>query len=334
MKLSLWMVVGLVALMGLSLLAAVEPAYAHEGLNRGQNPLTAWNANPTTTLLLLAVAYLYVTGLQRWHNPSYHIGFWQKLSFFLGLFAIFLALQSPIDPLADHLFSIHQVQHILLRMIAPILILLGLPLTPILRGLPPWMLQGVVRPVVRSANVRSVYSVLTRPALVVLLFMGSLFFWQIPVLHNLALRNGEVHEVMHFSMLVTGLRFWWLFIDPRPGRVRLHYGLRVLILGLIVLPNTLLGALITFSRGLLYDAYAEVEQPFNLSLMMDQQLGGLVLWLPGDMMSIIAAGIVMLMWYQHERARDQADAALYEGGKRTYGAVEPAAGQYPPEALQ
>ena len=179
-------------------------------------PADRWNTSPIPTLLLLVAAYLYLTGMERWHNPSHHIGFWQKVSFFSGLFAIFLALQSPIDPLADHLFSIHQVQHMLLRMIAPILILLGLPLTPILRGMPPWMLQGVVRPIVRSATVRSVYHILTHPALVILLFMGTLFLWQTPSLHNLALRNSEVHEVMHFSMLVTGLRFWWLFIDPRP----------------------------------------------------------------------------------------------------------------------
>jgi putative membrane protein len=316
MKPGLWIMVGgLALLVSLPLLVGVEPAYAHEGLNQGQNPLTAWNTNPIPTLLLLVAAYLYITGMERWHNPSYHIGFWQKVSFFSGLFAIFLALQSPIDPLADHLFSIHQMQHMLLRMIAPILILLGLPLTPILRGMPPWMLQGVVRPIVRSANVRGVYRVLSHPALVILLFMGTLFLWQTPFLHNLALRNSEVHEVMHFSMLVTGLRFWWLFIGPRPGRVRLHYGLRMLCLGLIVIPNTLLGAVITFNGSLLYEAYAEVEQPFNLSLMTDQQLGGLLLWLPGDMMSIIAAGILMVMWYQHEEAKDQLDVASGEGGK-------------------
>jgi putative membrane protein len=305
MKSGLWIVGGLAALVGLPLLIGPESAYAHEGLNKGQNPLTAWNTSPIPTLLLLVVAYLYLTGMERWHNPSYHIGFWQKMSFFSGLFAIFLALQSPIDPLADHLFSIHQVQHMLLRMIAPILILLGLPLTPILRGMPPWMLQGVVRPIVRSVTVRGVYHILTQPALVILLFMGTLFLWQTPFLHNLALRDNEVHEVMHFSMLVTGLRFWWLFIDPRPGRARLHYGLRMLFLGLIIIPNTVLGAVITFSGSLLYEAYAEVEQPFNLSLMTDQELGGLLLWLPNDMMSIIAAGILVVMWYQHEEVGEE-----------------------------
>jgi putative membrane protein len=315
MKSGLWIVGGLAALVGLPLLIGPESAYAHEGLNKGQNPLTAWNTSPIPTLLLLVVAYLYLTGMERWHNPSYHIGFWQKVSFFSGLVAIFLALQSPIDPLADHLFSIHQVQHMLLRMIAPILILLGLPLTPILRGMPPWMLQGVVRPIVRSTTVRAVYHILTHPALVILLFMGTLFLWQTPSLHNLALRNNEVHEVMHFSMLLTGLRFWWLFIDPRPGRARLHYGLRMLFLGLVVIPNTVLGAAITFNSSLIYQAYAEVEQPFNLSLMNDQQLGGLLLWVLGDMMSIIAAGILMVMWYQHEEAQDQLDVASDKGGR-------------------
>src|SRR5918992_5956661 len=114
MKPNLWVLGSLAILVGLPLLAGPEPAYAHEGLNRGQNPLTAWNTSPIPTLLLLAVAYLYITGMERWHNPSYHIGFWQKVSFFSGLFAIFLALQSPIDALADHLFSFHQVQHMLL----------------------------------------------------------------------------------------------------------------------------------------------------------------------------------------------------------------------------
>jgi cytochrome c oxidase assembly factor CtaG len=82
---------------------------------------------------------------------------------------------------------------------------------------------------------------------------------------------------------------------------------------------------------LLYEAYAEVEQPFNLSLMTDQQFGGLILWLPGDMMSIIAAGIVMVLWWQHEEARDRADVALYEAGKSRYGGQELAAEQYAPE---
>jgi putative membrane protein len=109
---------------------------------------------------------------------------------------------------------------------------------------------------------------------------------------------------MHITMLASGFLFWWLIVDPKPHRSRLHYGLRVLYVGLIVLPNTILGAAITFSGSLIYTAYAEVRQPFGLDLMTDQQLGGLMLWVPGDMMSIVAAGVVMVMWYQREEGEN------------------------------
>jgi len=80
----------------------------------------------------------------------------------------------------------------------------------------------------------------------------------------------------------------------------------VLYLGLIVLPNTILGAVITFSKGIIYTGYEDVYQPFDMSLLTDQQLGGLLLWVPGDMMSILVAGIVMIMWYEREEGADQA----------------------------
>ena len=105
---------------------------------------------------------------------------------------------------------------------------------------------------------------------------------------------------MHVTMLGSGFLFYWLVIDPKPHRSRLHYGLRVLYLGLIIIPNTFLGAAITFARQILYSGYADVEQPFNVSLLTDQQLGGMLLWVPGDMMSILAAGVVMIMWYEKE----------------------------------
>ena len=281
-------------------LAGTPTAYAHEGIEAGQNPWTAWNPNPLPTLFLLFAAYLYVTGLGRWERPSHPVNLWQRVSFFAGLLAIFLALQSPLDALAEHMLSFHQVQHFLLRMVGPLLVLLGAPLTPMLRGLPPWALLGVVKPVVRNPWARWAYYRITNPVLTTFLFLSILYLWQVPGPHNLALRNTLVHEFMHVTMLGSGLLFYWLVVDPKPHRSRLHYGLRVLYLGLIIIPNTFLGAAITFSGDLLYSGYAAVEQPYNISLMTDQQLGGLLLWVPGDMMSILAAGVVMVMWYEKE----------------------------------
>ena len=280
----------------------VPAAYAHNGIENGQNPFTAWNWNPLTTLLLLMVAYVYLNGLSNWTRPSHPISRWQRVSFFSGLFVIFIALQSPLDNLSEHMLSFHQLQHFMLRMLAPLLILLGAPLTPMLRGLPPWMLRGVVRPVVRNDLARVAYDKLTNPVISTLIFMGTLYLWQIPGGFNLALRNEFVHALMHMTMMSSGFIFYWAVIDPAPRRSRVHYGLRVLYLGLIVLPNTILGAVITFSKSLVYTGYADVYRPFDMSLMTDQQIGGLLLWVPGDMMSVLAAGIVMIMWYQREEA--------------------------------
>jgi putative membrane protein len=295
-------------------LADASTAAAHGGVAPGQNLWTAWNPDPLPAFGVFLAAYLYVTGLGSWNHPSHPVNNWQRASFFAGLLAIFIALQSPVDALADHLFSVHQVQHALLRMIGPMLILLGAPLTPTLRGLPPWALRGVVRPAVGNPRVRRGYQLLTNPVVTTTLYLGTLYLFQVPGPHNLALRNDAFHQVMHLAMFFTGMLFWWVVIDPKPHRSRLHHGLRILYLGLGVIPNTLLGAGITFNGNLLYAGYAEVERVSSMSLLMDQQLGGLVLWVVGDMMNMVAAGIVMIMWYQREMEQDRRQAALDQRG--------------------
>ena len=288
-------------------LAATGVASAHQGIPPGQAPLTAWGiaTNPIPSLFLLGALYLYINGLSNWPNPSHHISAWQKASFVAGIFVLFAALQSPIEPLAEHYFSIHQAQHLMVRMIGPLLILLGAPLTPMLRGMPVWLRRGVVRRIVRRRVAHWLYGKITSPVFTILAFLGLLFFWQIPGPHDLAVQNDLIHEVMHATMLTSGFLFWWVVIDPKPRQSRLHYGLRILYLGLIVLPNTLLGAAITFQEGLIYSAYQALPQPWEgMTHITDQQLGGLMLWVPGDMMSVISAGIVMMMWYNREMAEN------------------------------
>ena len=311
-RLFLWTLAAFAFVAAWQALVNVPTALAHGGVDPGDNLWLAWNTeNPLPTLFLFAAAYLYVNGLGKLERPSHPLNLWHKVSFFSGLLVLFLALQSPIDPLAEHYFYVHQVQHIMLRMIGPMLVLLGAPLTPMLRGLPLWLLQGGVRTMVRQRWVRLAYGKLTNPAVAVGIFLGVLYLWQAPLLHDTAVRNDYVHELMHFTMLFSGFVFWWLVIDPKPHRSRMHYGLRVLYLGLIVLPNTVLGAAITFS-GVLYQSYGEFPQPYYLDPIVDQQLGGLILWVVGDMMSIVAAGIVMIMWYQREQEKDRLEALQRE----------------------
>ena len=301
-----WWAAGLLGGLG-AFLALTGLASAHQGIPPGQTPLTAWGitTNPLPSLLLLGALYLYVNGLNNWPNPSHRVNRWQRASFIAGIAVLFAALQSPMEPLAEHYFSIHQAQHLLVRMVGPLLILLGAPLTPMLRGMPIWMRQGMIRPIVRRRAARWVYGRITNPVFTILAFLGLLFFWQIPGPHDMAVHNDYIHEVMHGTMLASGFLFWWVIIDPKPRQSRLHYGLRILYLGLIVLPNTLLGAAITFQEGIIYAAYQELPRPWEgMTHITDQRLGGLMLWVPGDMMCVISAGIVMMMWYSREMAEN------------------------------
>ena len=303
--------VSVVALAGIpALLLCAPPVFANGRTTPGQSFLTMWTWDPLVIIGTLLVGGLYLTGLNRWTRPSHPVNSWQRASFFAGLAVFFLALQSPIDILAEHHFFMHQLQHLLLRMVGPVLLLLGAPLTPMLRGLPIWARQGVVRPIVRNPTTRRVYDFLTNPVVAPVLFLGTMYLWQVPTLHNLSLKNGLVHDGMHATLLFTGILFWWLMIDPKPHRSRIHYGLRMLILGLIVIPNTLLGALITFSGGVIYSAYEEADAIFSMSLLTDQQIGGIIIWIPGDMMSFIAAGIAMAVWFQQEEEKQPQPLAL------------------------
>ena len=281
----------------------VSPAHAHGGVESGQSVATAWSWDPTVPLGILLAGALYVAGLRNWKNPSHPVNAWQRVSFFAGLGVIFLALQSPLDPLSDHLFLMHQIQHLLLRMVGPPLILLGAPLTPLLRGLPAAARQRVVRPLAGTPVIRRLYTFLTNPIVAALLFLGTLFFWQGQGTHNLSLRNDGVHYLMHLTMLFTGLLFWWVIIDLKPHRSRMPYVARALYLGFQIFPNTLLGAIVTFSPGMLYSAYGEVERLWGISLMADQAIGGTILWIPGDMMFLIAAALMVGLWFQQEEEK-------------------------------
>ena len=234
-----WAAAGAIGAVAALALGGINLASAHQGIPPGQTAATAWGftTNPVPSLILLAALYLYVNGLNNWPNRTHPITRWQQASFYAGILVLFVALQSPVEPLAEHYFAIHQVQHLLVRMVGPLLILLGAPLTPILRGMPTWLRQEVVRRIVRLRFARWVYGKITNPILTTVMFLGLLYFWQVPGPHDLAVRNGWIHVLMHATMLTSGFLFWWIVIDPKPHRSRLHHGLRILYLGLIVLPQ-------------------------------------------------------------------------------------------------
>ncbi|MBI4219478.1 MAG: cytochrome c oxidase assembly protein [Chloroflexi bacterium] len=302
-------------------LAAV-PAHAGPHATTG-NPWLMWTFDPIGILGPLVFSYLYFNGLRKWPYGSHPVRTWQRVSFALGQLLLFVSLVSPIDPLADQYFFMHQIQHLLLRVAAPVLILLGAPLTPVLRGLPEGALQEIVKPVAGSKRMRRFYRLITHPLVALGFFIGALWVWQAEPLQNLVVRNTGVHLLMHFTMFSSAMLYWWLVIDPMPHRSRVHYGLRVLYVAITIVPNTVLGAMLVFAKVPLYAAYGEAGHIWPVSALNDQVIGGLILWLPPEMMSVTVAGIIFVMWFMHEErqssARAAAEFARRRAAMRTHG---------------
>ena len=266
-------------------------------------PFPFYYVNIVPLVLCVGLIWFYNKGIKNNPNPSYKISRWRKISFHLSIVALFLSLEPPIDLYADDSFIIHQIQHALIRMIFPPLFLLGNPVTPLLRGVPNWAFNKIFNPIMNSRGVNAYYNFITKPLVTVILYMLILYVWQVSFIHNLSVENIYVHQIMHITMIVSSLLFWWLMIDSHPHQSRLHYGLRILFLGLLIFPNTFLGSLITFSGTAFYTAYDPLNSPIPVSLITDQRIGGLILWMSGDMMNVIAAAVIMGVWYNKEEGK-------------------------------
>jgi len=206
-----------------------------------------------------------------------------------GLLTISLALLSPIDVLADLLFLMHMIQHILLMMIAPPLILLGLP-APLLR----WLLLEL--------KLRTILNWLTYPLTAYALFILNFLMWHIPALYEAALRNQIIHDLEHALFFYTALFFWWRIIDPTNGWFPLWNWppAKWVFLLIAAPPNYILGSILWASSSVWYTFYAEVPRLWDLSALWDQRYGGMLMWLQG-WMYVMASMIVFFIWYDPQK---------------------------------
>lgn len=257
-----------------------------------------WDASPVIVGGCVLVLWIYGRGFWRRRRRGESTSLWRAVSFSIGVLLTYIILQSPVDALSDHIFWIHRVQHVALHHWIPMLLALAAPIPELLRGLPAWGRRYLLKPVLRNRGVRAAYAFIQHPVVAPLLFVGLIYFWLTPSLFQAATVNETLHKIMHFSMLIDGIPFWWLMLDPKPGRVA--YLKRVVILWAIMLPQMLVGAYITFTSRVLYPLYATLDQGWVSSYLVDQHLGGLVVWIPASMMSVVAMLIVFGQWMRWE----------------------------------
>ncbi len=272
--------------------------------------LLDWSLDPLPLIgcLVAAGAYLWAERqTDRVHGET-PVPRHRRWLFMGGLLAILLALVSPIDAYEGQLFSIHMVQHMLLELVAAPLIVMAAPITLALRVASPRG-RGWILAVLHSHVLRW----LAFPLTAWLLFAAVNWGWHFSSLYDVALENDLVHYVEHLTMLGAGLLFWWPAISPDPMPWRMPHPVRLLYLFLALPQNSFLGVALLSSESVLYSHYLTTVRDWGPDPLADQQLGGTLMWVMGDMVFLAATLGVVWAWMRFEDARTaRLDARLDE----------------------
>ena len=218
-----------------------------------------------------------------------------------------VALVSPLDQLANDLFAFHMVQHLLLGLVGAPLVLLGAPMIPVLRGIPRPFRKSAVAPLLRHLWVRRSLKTLSHPFIAWTAYVATVLAWHMPPAFDLALRNEIVHDLEHLNWSLAGILFWWNVIDPVPLQSNLSPLGRVPYVFLTTVPNFILGAFITFAPAAWYEHYLEQPLLFGLTAHADQQIAGVIMWVPGALILLgaLLAVLVLVVTTEERRQREQ-----------------------------
>lgn len=281
-----------------------------------QAVLISWSWRLEIILILVFAGILYFIGWwrlrQRSQRRPHRAGQpwplsvrWRLVSYLAGLVVMAVALMSPVDVLGGQLFFMHMIQHLLLIMIAPPLLLIANPMATMLWGLPTrarrWVGGGLSRALHRESPFRHGLRIITTPGVIWLAWVITLVGWHDPNMYNWTLRNDLVHDIEHLSFFLISMASWWRTTAAAP-RIHGQLGLmgRIILVMALVPPNMLTGVAIAFAESPIYTYYVDVPRLWNISVMTDQRIGGILMWIPGSMMYIIAALILIAQYLGQE----------------------------------
>jgi cytochrome c oxidase assembly factor CtaG/ferredoxin len=256
---------------------------------------SSWAFPFWATLGLLVGALLYLRGWRkiRRSRPKLFPS-WRAWCYLGGLFALWIAIASPLDTLDGLLLVAHMTQHLILMSVVPPLLLLGAPVVPLLRGLPRSAVRDVLGPFLSSPVLHRVARLVTAPAFAFLAMNVAYLAWHMPPAYELALRSPGWHEVEHACFLSTSLLFWFPVIQPWPSVGR---GSRWAILPYLVgadLVNTGLAAFLTFSGRVIYPSYAAGPRIFGISALGDQAAAGALMWVIGSIFYLVPVAAIAI----------------------------------------
>lgn len=250
---------------------------------------TPWEESVLVIVATGTAAILFSRGCAR-SNPQFH----QKLYFWMGLGSIYLVSHTQFDYYSEHQFFIHRLQHLVLHHLGPFFIILSRPLSTLRAGSPE-RLRQFSRQIASWKPVQYLARILCQPIVAVALFIGLIGFWLVPSIHFTAMIDWRLYRLMNWSMLINGLIFWGLVLRPRSiYSIRLSPGTRIAMMLAVIPPQIVIGAMIFFASRELYPIYTICGRAIGgISAIADQQIGGIILWIHGAMMSAIGVLIVI-----------------------------------------
>jgi putative membrane protein len=278
-------------------LLTVSPAFGHEGKpHHTRDLIYTWGLDPLVLASLTLSGGLYFLGVRQvWQQAGTGRGIkrWEVAAYAAGWFALVIALVSPLHPLGEVLFSAHMTQHELLMLVAAPLTVLGKPLIAFLWALPVSWSRRLGR-WTKAKWFQNLWAALTKPLNAWAIHAVSLWVWHAPSLFQSTLSSNLVHTVQHIFFLGSALLFWWALIHGPHGAM--GYGVAALYVFTTSVHSGALGALLTFAGTVVYPVYSQTTGSWGLTALEDQQLGGLIMWVPAGLVYIIAGLALCAGW--------------------------------------
>jgi putative membrane protein len=270
--------------------------------------LLDWTGGPAFAWVVVASLLYWLGGRQSRHARRSDGGRWRTAAFVAGVGTIVIALDSPIDDLAEQLLWVHMVQHILLLVVAPPLLALARPWNRMWHGLPLGIRRRTAQAVARSprlAPVRGIANMLQDPLPSWLAFNVTFVAWHVPAAYDATLNSQFVHALEHLMFFGTALLFWTRVVDSPPWRSPLADLPRAAYIGAAMLVSWVLAITFALSTAPVYAPYAaEASRPGGLTALADQQLAAGVMWVPGSIPLAIAILFVVYRWLQPKPSAD------------------------------
>ncbi|MEA2509816.1 MAG: putative rane protein [Actinomycetota bacterium] len=266
-----------------------------------------WEPHPEVWLPLGLLLGGYFLAITRWggaEGKRFVATRKQKFFFTAGVLVLWLSVDWPMDELADHyLFSAHMVQHMIIALVAPPLLLMGMPA---------WLLRRLLAPkrVFRTARF------LTKPVVGFLAFNGMFVLIHWPALMNETLRSEPVHFTVHLGVLLTALMMWWPVVDPLPELSRLSDPAKMFYLFLQSVLPTVPASFLTFAHRPIYTFYESVPRLWGLSVVVDQMLAGLIMKIVGGLLLWGIITVMFFRWYAREEAGNVVEQVSWDDFER------------------